>query len=151
MDHSRHAFWMQRMHSQGWAWSMGYITAEVCRVWSACVLLSLLAVGQERFPKLVMRSWSYVRLSQHHPNPGCCKQKLESKQSLHCRPAAPQHHYHEVGLGPEPPKPVSQNPLYAAAAPKNLTAAELGGKANGWHGAGCDAMQRSNSAVLGKA
>lgn len=69
MDHSRHAFWMQRMHSQGWAWSMGYITAEVCRVWSACVLLSLLAVGQERFPKLVMRSWSYVRLSQHHPNP----------------------------------------------------------------------------------
>lgn len=60
MDHSRHTFWMQRMHSKGWAWSMGYITADACKVWSAFVLLSLLAVGQKRFPRFVMRYRSYV-------------------------------------------------------------------------------------------
>lgn len=84
-------------------------------------------------------------------HPCCCQQKLESKQSLHCKPAAPQNPYHEVGLGPEPPNPVYQNLLCVAAASKNLTATELGGKAEGQHGAGCDAMQGINSALLGKA
>lgn len=54
-------------------------------------------------------------------------------------------------MGPEPPNPVYQNLLCVAAASKNLTATELGGKAEGQHGAGCDAMQGINSALLGKA